>query len=74
MENKHKATIYFNIVRRGSWWMLQDATGSFWGVYGSRDNAKAAIPILKRKYIDELRKRGTIKPREPKNESQQKPS
>lgn len=65
----NKAVIYFDIIRRRDWWLLQDATGSIWGVYGSKDNAKLAIPLLKRKYIEELRKRGTIKPREFKHES-----
>lgn len=60
-KKKIKVDIYFNMVKRGYHILLQDNTGSFWGVYESMESAKKAVPNLKRRHMEELRKRGIIK-------------
>jgi hypothetical protein len=57
---------YFNIVRRNRWFLLQDATGVFWGVYSSKQEAINCSYIILRKWPD-AKTRGII-PRRPYNE------
>lgn len=52
---------YFNIVERGRWKLLQDATGVFWGVFSSYKKAKRAMDVLWYKYKNDIISRGIVK-------------